>query len=57
MRRALIAYLVVYYALVGGAVMTLWRSGVMAHLDRLWTYSTIALAIALGVLLWATSRR
>ena len=57
MRRALIAYLVVYYALVAGAVVTLWRSGLVAHFDSLWTYSAIATAVALGVLLWVTSRR
>ena len=57
MRRALIIYLVVYYVLVAGAVATLWRSGLIAHLDRGWTYAVIALAVASGGLLWALSRK
>jgi hypothetical protein len=56
-RRLLIVYLVVYYLLVAGAVATLWRSGVIAHLQTGWTYSLIALALALGALLWVTSRK
>ena len=57
MQRALIVYLVVYYLLVAAAVATLWRSGVVSHLPRGWTYSLIALALALGALLWVTSRK
>ena len=57
MRRALIIYLVLYSLLVAGAVATLWRSGLIAHLDRGWTYAVIALAVALGVLLWGLSRK
>jgi hypothetical protein len=56
-RRLLIVYLVVYYLLVAGAVATLWRSGVIDHLQTGWTYSLIALALALGALLWVTSRK
>jgi uncharacterized membrane protein len=54
-RRVLIVYLVAYYLVVAGAVLTLWRSGLMTELPRGWTYSTIAIAAALGVLLWVTS--
>lgn len=57
MRRLLIVYLVVYYLLVAGAVATLWRSGVIDHLHAGWTYSLIALALALGAVLWITSRK
>jgi hypothetical protein len=56
-QRALIVYLVVYYLLVAGAVATLWRSGLISHLHRGWTYSLIALALALGAALWVTSRK
>jgi hypothetical protein len=56
-RGALTIYLAGYYVIVGAAVVALWRSGVMERLDRTWTVTTIALAIALGVLLWFTSRR
>ena len=57
MRRVLVVYLAVYFALLLGAIMTLWRSGVIVHLHRGWTYSAIVIAVGLGVLLWATSRR
>ena len=57
MRRVLIVYLVIYYLLVAGAVATLWRSGLIDHLHAGWTYSLIALALALGALLWVTSRK
>ena len=56
-RRALIVYLAAYYLLIAAAVVTLWRSGLMAHLHRGWTYSAIAFAVALGLVLWVTSRR
>jgi hypothetical protein len=56
-RRALIVYLVVYYLLVAGGVATLWQSGLISHLPRGWTYSLIASALALGALLWVTSRK
>jgi hypothetical protein len=56
-RHALIVYLVVYYLLVAAAVATLWRSGLINHFHRGWTYSLIAAALALGALLWITSRK
>jgi hypothetical protein len=56
-RRALIIYLAVYYLLITGAVVTLWRSSLIADLHCGWTHSTIAFAFALGALLWATSRK
>ena len=55
--RALIVYLVVYYLLIAGAVVTLWRSGLITHLHRGWTYASIAVGIAFGALLWASFRR
>ena len=57
MRRALILYLALYYLLIAGAAATLWRSGLIVHLDRAWTYSIIAFAMALGALLALLSRR
>jgi hypothetical protein len=56
MRRALTIYLALYYVLIAGAVMTAWRSGLIAHLDRTWTFVAIAFAVALGGLLAALSR-
>ena len=55
-RRALLVYLAAYYLVIAAAVLTLWRSGLIAHLHRGWTYSAIAFAVALGLVLWATSR-
>lgn len=56
-RRALIAYLLVYYAVVAGAVVTVWRSGLIAHLDRAWTFLTIAVAVMLGAILAVLTRK
>jgi hypothetical protein len=55
-RRVFIVYLVFYYLLVAGAVMTVWRSGLITHLDRTWTFLVIGIAVALGVLLIVVSR-
>jgi hypothetical protein len=56
-RRALIIYLLVYYLLLAGAAVTLWRSGLILHLPRGWTYSAMAIAVGLGALLWVASRK
>jgi hypothetical protein len=57
MRRLLALYLVAYYAVVAGAVVTLWRSGLIMHLDREWTLLAIGLSVALGGVLAALSSR
>ena len=57
MRRALMLYLFLYYLVLAGAAVTLWRSGLITHLPRGWTYSAIAAAVGLGLLLWVTSRK
>jgi hypothetical protein len=56
LRRLLTIYLVVYYAVIAGAVLTVWRSGLIAHLDWTWTLLVITLSIAFGVLLASLSR-
>jgi hypothetical protein len=56
-RRALIIYLAVYFALVAGAVTTMWRSGLVMHFDRTWTIVAILFAVTLGGLLAALSRK
>jgi hypothetical protein len=56
MRRVLIIYLVVYYLLLGGAVLTVWRSGLIEHLDLTWTFLAITFSVALGGLLALLSR-
>lgn len=57
MRTLLKLYLCGYFLVIAAAVATIWRSGLIAHLDRGWTYGTIAGAILLGVLLALTSRK
>ena len=49
--RFLIAYLVLYFALVIGAVVTLWRAALVDEIGRPTVYTAIAIAVALGVLL------
>jgi hypothetical protein len=55
-RRLLILYLVVYYILVAGALATMWRSGILGHLDRAWTIMAVVVAVALGAILAVLSR-
>ena len=55
-RRALIAYLLLYSVVVAGAVVTVWRSGLIAHLDRAWTFLTIVMAVILGAILAVLTR-
>jgi hypothetical protein len=57
MRRALTFYLVVYYLLITGAVVTIWRSGLLTSLDRTWTVVAITLSVALGAMLALLSRK
>jgi len=55
--RFLIAYLVLYFALVFGAVVTLWRAGLVDEIGRPTVYTAIAVAAALGVLLALVFRK
>jgi hypothetical protein len=57
MHRLLIIYLVAYYALIAGAVLTVWRSGLVSDLGRNGTVLGITVAVALGALLAALSRK
>ena len=56
LRRALAVYLIVYYGLLAGALLTLWRAGLIDHLNRTWTIAAAALAAALGAVLWVSFR-
>ena len=57
MRRGLTIYLVLYYLILAAAAVTLWRSGLIMHLHRGWTYAAFVFAAGLGVLLRVTSRK
>jgi hypothetical protein len=57
MRRVLTVYLVVYYLVITGAVVTIWRSGLITYLDRTWTVVAITFSVALGATLAVLSRK
>ena len=54
--RALAAYLIVYFALVIGALLALWQSGVLQQLPPVPVVVVLLIAVGLGVLLAFTSR-
>jgi hypothetical protein len=56
-RPLVTVYLIGYYLLIAGAVATLWRSGLIDHLERGMTLAAIAAAILLGGMLALLSRR
>jgi hypothetical protein len=56
MRHILNVYLVLYFLVIATAAATLWRSGLIEHLDRGWMLAVIAGAVMLGVLLRLLSR-
>lgn len=57
MRRWVIVYLFVYFAVLAGAAVTAWRSGLITHFGPTWTLAAITFAVALGGLLAALSRK
>jgi len=50
-------YLVVYFALVGAALVALWQGDVLARLPGQWVALALILAVGLGVLLAVVSLR
>lgn len=50
-------YLIGYFLLVIGAVLALWRSGVLARLDGTWLAIGIIIALGLGIMLAVTSAK
>ena len=57
MSRFLIAYLVLYFAVIAGAIVTVWRSGLIDEFGRPTVFTAIAVAVALGVLLALVYRK
>ncbi len=51
MRRVLTVYLALYFTLLAGAVVTVWRSGLISHFDRTWTVVAITFSVAMGLVL------
>jgi len=54
--RPLHAYLALYFALVLGAAVALWQSGVLHHLPLLWSALAVGTALAAGLALLLASR-
>ena len=50
-------YLAGYVALVLGAVLALWQSGILARLSPVWVAVGLLFALGFGVLLAVTSSR
>ena len=50
-------YLIGYFVLVGGAVLALWRAGVLARIGALWIAIGMIIALGLGIMLAVTSAK
>jgi len=55
--RPLHVYLVLYFAALFGAVLTLWQAGILARVPLAWTMASVLAAVALGVALMLASTR
>jgi len=55
--RFLHFYLIAYFVLIAGALLTLWRGGVLGRISPLALFFVAAVAILLGVLVAITSVR
>ena len=48
-------YLIGYFVLVVGAVMALWKAGVLAHVSGVWVAIGTIIAVGLGIMLAVTA--
>jgi hypothetical protein len=48
-------YLIGYFVLVVGAVLALWKSGVLAHISGVWLAIGMIIALGLGIMLAVTA--
>jgi hypothetical protein len=48
-------YLIGYFILLIGAVLVLWRAGVLERIDNVWLAVALIIAVGLGIVLAATS--
>jgi hypothetical protein len=48
-------YLIAYFALLGGAALALWQSGILAEIPRLWIAVGTFVAIGIGIVLAVAS--
>jgi len=48
-------YLIGYFVLIVGAVLALWKAGVLAHISATWLGIGILIALGLGIMLAVTA--
>jgi hypothetical protein len=48
-------FLIGYFVLVVGAVMALWKAGVLAHVSGVWVAIGTIIAVGLGIMLSVTA--
>ena len=48
-------FLIGYFVLVVGAVMALWKAGVLAHVSGMWVAIGMVIAVGLGIMLAVSS--
>jgi hypothetical protein len=53
--RPLHLYLALYFAIVLGALLTLWEAGILGRMPVVWTVLAAAAALGLGLLVLLTS--
>jgi hypothetical protein len=52
----LLAYLIVYFALLAGALLTLWQTDILRQIPRPWTVLAVLVSVGLGLLLAVVAR-
>jgi hypothetical protein len=55
--RFIHVYLFGYFLLIAGALLVLWRAGVLARVGAFWIAVSLIIALGLGVLLAVTSTK
>jgi hypothetical protein len=48
-------FLIGYFVLVVGAVLALWKAGVLAHVSSTWVAIGVLIAVGLGIMLAVSS--
>ena len=48
-------FLIGYFILVAGAVMALWKAGVLAHVSGVWVAIGTTIAVGVGIMLAVSS--
>ena len=48
-------YIVGYFVLIAGALVALWKGGVLAHIPLVWLAIGLIIAVGLGIVLAVTS--